>query len=189
MDILAMSQEEVVQALIRKSLGNIAPDLKYVLMTFVKADSAANDSLCRVTLTGRNVTELGEPGKYTGNHSFTVRRATLKAAGATVALRVPYVRPMTLDEALQALYRYHSFRISADELLIKIPDGTDYQALRGNLRMTPGVYACKFSDNNLRFDPKNSDFTLELYQDERVDLGSAFATSTLASMSVAGEAS
>lgn len=189
MDILAMSQEEVVQALIRKSLGPIAPDLKYVMMTFVKADSAANDSLCRVTLTGRNVTDLGEPGKYTGNHSFTVRRATLKAAGATVALRVPYVRPMTLDEALQALFRYHGFRITSGELLIKEPSATDYLALRGNLRMGVGVYACKFSDNNLRFDPKNSEFTLELYEDPRLDLDSVFSTSTLASMSVAGEES
>lgn len=186
MDILAMSQAQVALSLIQKTLG-FAPEEKYVDFTYKQDTSVPADSICKFTMVGRDKTPLGEPGRWAGTKTIATRRALLKKAGTTIALRVPYSDGASLNDMLLALYKYHNFQVSVEELLFKPAGQSVYAALPGSYKPTPGIIECKFAPDNLRFDPNGSEFSIEFYNDVRLDVGIAVARETVSNVSLAVE--
>ena len=186
MDILALSQEQTVLALIKQTLG-FAPSEQYVDFTFKNNTSVPSDSVCDATLKGRDKTPLGEPGRWSGQKTIPVRRATLQKAGTQVNLRVPLQDGQMMADVLVELFKYHNFWVRSEELLFGLGTNGAYITLPTNYVPVVGTLKCKFAPNNLRFDPNGSEFTIELYKDPRLDVDVALARNSVSSVSVAVE--
>ena len=188
MNILSMSQEDVVLALINRTMGDSGLEKRFVDFEYALQSSGVTDSVVQVTLKGKAVTSLGEPGRWSGEKTLLVRRARFQRQGNAINLRVPFNDFMSIEHVLKHLYTFHDIVVSNEELEYMTDTMTQFAALPETYLPKPGLIQCRFAENNLRFDHRDSEFTVDLYRDSRSSLPVALPLGTLGSSMSAEEA-
>jgi hypothetical protein len=187
MNIISLTQEQVVLDQIKKVMGITVPELQYVDISGVFDASRPLENSVLVTIRGKTTTTDGQPGRWTGEKVIRIKRARLRQAQVPLALRVPYRDAMAIEHILRGLYNYHQFNVSAKELEFKPAGASSYSRLPESFRVSPGIIECRFHQDNIRYDHLGSEFTIDLYRDVRPNVGYVVARTDAGNVNIVSE--
>lgn len=167
-DILAVTQEQMVMLVIH--LATQIPREKLDPGFFDFEYAPVSDETVNVTFTGRTYSKNGQRGPWSGSKTIEITRARLNISQRPINLTVAYRNGMAFEHILRALEATYSFKVTATELLLKNTSTGSYEPFLDTSRPTGTVLEFKFSQNQARIIPTDSEFTVTLDNSGRPDI-------------------
>lgn len=168
-DLLALTQEEVVMRVIAKRLAvdydSIHP--KYFTFEYNPVD----DNLVAVVITARQQAATGELGIWSSTRTVQFYRANLRGTASARVMQVSWVPGMAMEHVMRALRELYSFNVTIEELEFYDEATSTWVTLHDSFKPAAQSLRCRFGPNQARIVPGTSEFAVELVETNRTDLG------------------